>query len=196
MTPRCRRSTRRCRFCARARGLRRRQPCVRPAALRARAPRRDGGGAENPRRHAGHSARDDRDGVLSPADFEALSSRCWPSSRNGTGGCLPADVLRAGGRPLVQFPLRTLEATWPTRAPSASRCAIACPDASSATPSEARSKPRRGGRRADPHYGDNNTFFLQATGDAPPSSNTSNWRTTCWSRSASGPSPRSRSSRR
>ncbi len=55
-----------------------------------------------------------------------------------------------------------------TRAPSASPCAIASRDASSATRSAARSRiTTRRASASDPHFGENNTFYLQAMATSP-----------------------------
>ena len=50
--------------------------------------------------------------TLSPADFETYKQQMLSVEQERYGAAAyPADVLRAGRRPLVQFPLETLETT-------------------------------------------------------------------------------------
>ena len=81
----------------------------------------------------------------------------------------PPDVLRAGRRPLLQFPLETLEAT----ASNVRAIGIALRDrrlvaVAWPTSSAARGRrPRRGGRPPYPHFGESNAFYLQAMATSP-----------------------------
>ena len=80
----------------------------------------------------------------------------------------PPDVLRAGRRPLLQFPLETLEAT----ASNVRAIGIALRDRVSsrfvayALGSSLEDHDEEG-VHADPHFGENNTFYLQAMATSP-----------------------------
>jgi hypothetical protein len=80
----------------------------------------------------------------------------------------PPDVLRAGRRPLLQFPLETLEAT----AANVRAIGIALRDRVSsrfvayALGSSLEDHDEEG-VHADPHFGENNTFYLQAMATSP-----------------------------
>jgi len=80
----------------------------------------------------------------------------------------PPDVLRAGRRPLLQFPLETLEAT----ASHVRAIGIALRDRVSsrfvayALGSSLEDHDEEG-VHADPHFGEHNTFYLQAMATSP-----------------------------
>jgi hypothetical protein len=80
----------------------------------------------------------------------------------------PPDVLRAGRRPLLQFPLETLETT----ASNVRAIGIGLRDrVSSRFVAYALGSPLEDhdeeGVHADPHFGENNTFYLQAMATSP-----------------------------
>ncbi len=85
----------------------------------------------------------------------------------------PSDVLRLDGRPLVQFPLATLEATManPRAIGVALRDRVSGRIVGYALGSALENHDEEG-VGADPHYGDNNTFFLQALATQPAVRNT------------------------
>ena len=102
---------------------------------------------------------------LTPAVSRRTSCRSWRSSRSATATAAqyPPDVLRAGRRPLLQFPLETLEAT--TANPRA--IGIALRDRVSGrlvgyALGSALENHDEEGVASDPHFGENNTFYLQA----------------------------------
>ena len=108
--------------------------------------------------------------TLTAAEFEAakLQILAVEQERYGAAAAYPSDVLRAGRRPLVQFPLETLETTMAN--PRA--IAIALRDRVSGrivgyALGSALENHDQEGVGADPHYGDNNTFFLQALAVQP-----------------------------
>jgi hypothetical protein len=107
--------------------------------------------------------------TLSPADFEIYKQQILAveQERYGTAA-YPADVLRAGRRPLVQFPLETLEATManPHAIGIALRDRVSGRILGYALGSALENHDEEG-VSADPHYGDNNTFFLQALAILP-----------------------------
>ena len=107
--------------------------------------------------------------VLSPADFEIYKQQILNVEQERYGaGAYPADVLRAGRRPLVQFPLETLEATManPRAIGVALRDRVSGRIVGYALGSALENHDEEG-VSADPHYGDNNTFFLQALATQP-----------------------------
>jgi hypothetical protein len=107
--------------------------------------------------------------VLSPADFEIYKQQILNVEQERYGaGAYPADVLRAGRRPLVQFPLETLEATManPRAIGIALRDRVSGRIVGYALGSALENHDEEG-VSADPHYGDNNTFFLQALATQP-----------------------------
>ena len=107
--------------------------------------------------------------ILTPAEFDALKLQILAVEQDRYGDApYPADVLRAGRRPLVQFPLGTLETTMAN--PRA--IAIALRDRVSGrlvgyALGSALENHDEEGVSADPHHGDNNTFFLQALAIQP-----------------------------
>ena len=184
----------------RDRGLRRRQR--RPRARRPRAPERrsrDDGGAEDPPRHARHPARHDRDdGALARRlrDLQAAD----PERGAGTlrRRCLPG--RRPPRRPPPAGAVSARDAGGDDGEPARDRqspSAIACPDASSATRSAARSRTTT--RRASAPTRTTATTTRSSCRRSPPSPASATPPTssgTCWSRSAIGRSPTaSRSSR-
>jgi 4-aminobutyrate aminotransferase-like enzyme len=88
--------------------------------------------------------------------------------RYGAAAKYPPDVLRAGRRPLLQFPLETLEAT----ASSPRAIGIALRDRVSSRVvgyalGSALENHDEEGVASDPHFGENNTFYLQAMATSP-----------------------------
>ncbi|MGH9143401.1 MAG: aminotransferase class III-fold pyridoxal phosphate-dependent enzyme [Vicinamibacterales bacterium] len=108
--------------------------------------------------------------TLSTAEFEAtkLQILAVEQERYGAAAAYPSDVLRAGRRPLVQFPLETLEATManPRAIGIALRDRVSGRIVGYALGSALENHDEEG-VGADPHYGDNNTFFLQALAVQP-----------------------------
>ena len=99
----------------------------------------------------------------------AASCRSWPSSRSATAPApVPADVLRAGRRPLLQFPLETLEATManPRAIGIALRDRVSGRIVGYALGSALENHDEEG-VSSDPHFGENNTFYLQAMATLP-----------------------------
>jgi hypothetical protein len=88
--------------------------------------------------------------------------------RYGAAGKYPPDALRAGRRPLLQFPLETLEAT----ASNVRAIGVALRDRVSSrfvayALGSALEDHDEEGVQADPHFGENNTFYLQAMATSP-----------------------------
>lgn len=107
---------------------------------------------------------------LTPGTFDAhkLLILAVEQERYGATVKYPADVLRSGRRPLLQFPLETLEAT----ASNARAIGIALRDrVSSRVVAYALGSPLEDhdeeGVHADPHFGEHNTFYLQAMAISP-----------------------------
>src|SRR2546422_6489824 len=97
-----------------------------------------------------------------------LQIRAIERERYGTLAQYPPDVLRAERRPLLQFPLETLEAT----ASSPQAIGIALRDRVSArlvgyTLGSALENHDEEGVAADPRFGENNTFYLHAMATLP-----------------------------
>jgi adenosylmethionine-8-amino-7-oxononanoate aminotransferase len=108
--------------------------------------------------------------VVTPADFETykLQMLAVEQERYGPETPYPPDVLRLGRRPLLQFPLETLEATMA----SPRAIGIVLRDRVSGrivgyALGSALENHNEEGVASDPHFGDNNTFFLQAMATAP-----------------------------
>ncbi len=102
--------------------------------------------------------------------FEAhkLQVLAVEQERYGAAAKYPPDVLRAGRRPLLQFPLETLEAT----ASSPRAIGIALRDRVSSRVvgyalGSALENHDEEGVASDPHFGENNTFYLQAMATSP-----------------------------
>ncbi len=88
--------------------------------------------------------------------------------RYGLAGKYPPDALRAGRRQLLQFPLETLEAT----ASNVRAIGIALRDRVSSrfvayALGSALEDHDEEGVQSDPHFGENNTFYLQAMATSP-----------------------------
>jgi hypothetical protein len=88
--------------------------------------------------------------------------------RYGSTAQYPDDVLRAGPRPLLQFPIETLDAT----ASNPGAIGLALRDRVSGrfvsyVLGSALEGHNDEGTTSDPHFGDNNTFFLQAMATLP-----------------------------
>jgi L-lysine 6-transaminase len=107
---------------------------------------------------------------LAPADFEThkLQMLAVEQERYGPETPYPPDVLRSGRRPLLQFPLETLEATManPRAIGVALRDRVSGRVVGYALGS-ALEDHNEEGVASDPHFGDNNTFFLQAMATSP-----------------------------
>ena len=107
---------------------------------------------------------------LTPLTFETekLQILAVEHERYGVMMKYPSDVLRAGRRPLLQFPLETLEGT----ASNARAIGIALRDRVSsrivayALGSSLEDHDEEG-VHADPHFGESNTFYLQAMATSP-----------------------------
>ncbi|MEO8258740.1 MAG: aminotransferase class III-fold pyridoxal phosphate-dependent enzyme [Acidobacteriota bacterium] len=106
---------------------------------------------------------------LVPA-FESLKLQVLAveQERYGSAAQYPPDVLRAGSRPLLQFPLETLEAT----AANAGAIGIALRDRVSGrlvgyALGSALENHDEEGVASDPRFGENNTFYLQAMATLP-----------------------------
>jgi hypothetical protein len=106
---------------------------------------------------------------LTPAEFDALKLQIMAVEQERYGAAAyPPDVLRAGRRPLVQFPLETLEATManPRAIAIALRDRVSGRIVGYALGSAIENHDEEG-VTSDPHFGDNNTFFLQAMATLP-----------------------------
>jgi hypothetical protein len=107
--------------------------------------------------------------ALTPAEFEADKQQILAVEQDRHGAApYPSDVLRAGRRPLVQFPLETLESTManPRAIGIALRDRVSGRIVAYALGSALENHDDEG-VNSDPHYGDNNTFFLQAMATQP-----------------------------
>jgi len=107
---------------------------------------------------------------LTPANFEALKQQVLAveQERYGPAAQYPPDVLRAGRRPLLQFPLETLEST----AANPGAIGIALRDRVSGRVvgyalGSALENHDEEGTASDPHAGENNVFYLQAIATLP-----------------------------
>ena len=107
---------------------------------------------------------------LTLATFEThkLQILAVEQERYGAAVKYPPDVLRAGRRPLLQFPLETLETT----ASALRAIGIALRDRVSSrivgyAIGSALEDHDEEGVHADPHFGENNTFYLQAMATSP-----------------------------
>ena len=113
---------------------------------------------------------------LTPAVFESCKSQiaAIEQERYGDAGQYPPDVLRAGRRPLLQFSLETLETT----AANPRAIGIALRDRVSGrfvgyALGSALENHDEEGVGSDPHFGENNTFYLQAMATLPTVQNSS-----------------------
>jgi 4-aminobutyrate aminotransferase-like enzyme len=107
---------------------------------------------------------------LSPAVYAGCRLQILAVERERYGGTTqyPDDVLVAGLRPLLQFPIETLDATAanPGAIGLALRDRVSGRFVSYALGS-ALENHNEEGTGSDPHFGDNNTFFLQAMATLP-----------------------------
>jgi hypothetical protein len=107
--------------------------------------------------------------------------------RYGDGSRYPPDVLRAGRRPMLQFPIEMLAGTLTNPERSARRFSTASPGGSSPTRSAAPSRDHdEEGVSSDPRLGENTTYYLQAMATLPSVKTRSRSRTTCSISSVSG----------
>jgi hypothetical protein len=107
---------------------------------------------------------------LTPASFVAHKLQIFAveQERYGVAAQYPPDVLRAGRRPLLQFPLETLEATLahPRAIGIALRDRVSGRFLGYALGSALENHDEEG-VGSDPHFGENNTFYLQALATLP-----------------------------
>jgi len=107
---------------------------------------------------------------LTPANFGAHKLQILEveQERYGPAAPYPPDVLRAGRRPLVQFPLETLEATMgnPGAMGIALRDRVSGRFVAYAIGSALENHDEEG-VSSDPRVGENNTFYLQALATLP-----------------------------
>ena len=107
---------------------------------------------------------------LVPAAFDALKSEiaAVELERYGTVSRYPADVLRAGRRPLLQYSADTLQATIssPSAIGIALRDRVSGRVVAYALGSMLEDHDEEG-VQSDPHFGENNTFYLQAVATLP-----------------------------
>ncbi len=107
---------------------------------------------------------------LTPTTFDAVKTEIFgiEQERYGAEAKHPPDVLRAGRRPLVQYPLTALEAT----ATSAGAIGVALRDRVSGRMvgyalGSAIENHDEEAVASDPHFGENDTFYLQAMATLP-----------------------------
>jgi hypothetical protein len=107
---------------------------------------------------------------LSSANFDAWKSQvaAVEQERYGTVAHYPPDVLRAGRRPLLQYPIETLETTMS----GASAIGVALRDRVSVRVigyalGSMLEEHDEEGVQSDPHFGESNTFYLQALAVLP-----------------------------
>ncbi len=107
---------------------------------------------------------------LTPANFESYKQQIGAveQERYGTGVPYPADLIRSGPRPLLQFPLEILETTMS----NARAIGVALRDRVSArlvgyALGSALENHDEEGVSSDPHFGENNVFYLQAMATLP-----------------------------
>jgi len=107
---------------------------------------------------------------LTPATFEALKLQILEveQERYGAAAQYPPDVLRAGQRPLLQYPVETLEttATNPRAIGIALRDRVSGRLVGYALGSALENHDEEG-VASDPRFGENNTFYLQAMATLP-----------------------------
>ncbi len=107
---------------------------------------------------------------LTPGTFEThkLQILAVEQERYGASAQYPPDVLRAGRRPLLQFPLETLDATAtnPRAIGLALRDRVSGRFVSYALGSALENHDEEG-VGSDPRFGENNTFYLQAMATLP-----------------------------
>jgi 4-aminobutyrate aminotransferase-like enzyme len=107
---------------------------------------------------------------LTPANFETYKKQILEveQERYGATASYPPDVLRAGPRPLLQFPVEILEAT----ASNPGAIGVALRDRVSGrfvsyVLGSALENHDEEGVASDPRFGENNTFYLQAMATLP-----------------------------
>ena len=107
---------------------------------------------------------------LTAANFESYKPQIAvvEQERYGTGVPYPPDLIRSGPRPLLQFPLEILEATMS----NARAIGVALRDRVSArlvgyALGSALENHDEEGVSSDPHFGENNVFYLQAMATLP-----------------------------
>ena len=107
---------------------------------------------------------------LTPANFETYKHQILDveQERYGAAAQYPPDVLRAGQRPLLQFPIETLETTFA----NPHSIGIALRDRVSGrlvgyVLGSALENHDEEGVASDPRFGENNTFYLQAMATLP-----------------------------
>jgi hypothetical protein len=107
---------------------------------------------------------------LTPATFEThkLQILAVEAERYGASAPYPPDVLRSGRRPLLQYPLETLEATManPGALGIALRDRVSGRFVGYALGSALENHDEEG-VASDPRFGENNTFYLQAIATLP-----------------------------
>jgi hypothetical protein len=107
---------------------------------------------------------------ITPASFEADKAQILAVEieRYGSISQYPPDVLRAGRRPLLQYPLETLEATVanPRSVGVALRDRVSGRIVAYALGSPIENHDEEG-VGSDPRFGENNTFYLQAMATLP-----------------------------
>jgi 4-aminobutyrate aminotransferase-like enzyme len=106
---------------------------------------------------------------LTPATFETHKADILAVEQERYGAAqYPPDVLRAGRRPLLQFPLTTLETTAanPRAVGVALRDKVSGRFVAYALGSALENHDEEG-VSSDPRFGENNTFYLQATATLP-----------------------------
>jgi hypothetical protein len=104
---------------------------------------------------------------LTPENFEAYKGQILEVEQERYGSTVqyPPDVLRAGRRPLLQFPLETLDATMasPRAIGIGERDRVSGRFVGYVLGSALENHDEEEGVAADPRLGENNTFYLQAT---------------------------------
>jgi L-lysine 6-transaminase len=107
---------------------------------------------------------------LTPANFATHKLQILEveQERYGAGAQYPPDVLRAGRRPLLQFPMETLETTMsnPRAIGLALRDRVSGRFVAYVLGSALENHDEEG-VASDPHFGENNTFYLQALATLP-----------------------------
>ena len=107
---------------------------------------------------------------LTAANFDTVKQQLAEieQERYGDAALYPPDVLRSGARPLLQYPIETLEAT----AANPRAIGVALRDKVSGRVvgyalGSALENHDEEGVASDPHFGENNTFYLQALAIRP-----------------------------
>jgi len=107
---------------------------------------------------------------ITSANFEQYQSQIMEveTQHYGSSGLYPTDVLRAGGRPLLQLPSEMIEATLsnPRAIGVALRDGVNGRLVAYAVGSALEDHDEEG-VSSDPHFGDNNTFYLHAAATLP-----------------------------